>query len=157
VRRAALVAGAVLVAACGGEGERQGQGDAAAVVEDGGMSVSDTWVRPTAPGVTSAAIYLVVENVDAPADRILGASADRCSAVVPHQTVVDDDGVASMPGILGDELDLPPGAVVTMEPLGLHLMCLGIGEPIALGDDMELTLTFDVRDPMTVPVAVANR
>ena len=148
MRRAALVAAAVLLVACGGEGEPRGRG---------GMSVSDAWVRPTAPGVTSAAIYVVVENVDAPADRILGASADRCSAVVPHQTVVGDDGVASMPGILGDELDLPAGAVVTMEPLGLHLMCLGVGEPIEPGDDMELTLTFDFHDPITVPVTVANR
>lgn len=139
--------------ACGGD-DAEG-GAAFEEVVEAGMAVTDAWARPTAPGIDTGAIYLAVENRDAPDDRIVAASApDRCATVVPHQTVVDDDGVASMPGILDDELFLPQGGSVLMEPLGLHLMCLGMGGPLEDGDRFELTVAFDTHDPMTFDVAV---
>lgn len=144
---------AATAAGCGGSDDAPAIGE---VVIDG-MAVRDAWVRPTPPDAAEAAIYLEVENVDAPADRIVGVTATRCSTVVPHQTVVDADGVASMPGIIGDELDLSPGSTVTMAPLGLHLMCLGLGAPLESGDEFDLTIEFDAHAPMTVTVAVDNR
>jgi copper(I)-binding protein len=144
-----------LAAACG-DGDDPNDGAPTETVVDG-MAVRGAWARPTAPGIGETAIYLEVENLGAPDDRILGATATRCATIVPHQTTIDDDGVASMPGILGDELHLPAGRTVAFEPLGLHLMCLGLGDTLEQGDVFELTLRFDAHEPMTVPVIVDQR
>src|SRR5690606_17836068 len=102
---AACAAAACPLAACGGGDGDDGGRAAFEEVVDAGMAVTDAWARPTAPGIDTAAIYLAIENRDAPDDRIVAASApDRCATIVPHQTVVDENGVASMPGILDDEL-----------------------------------------------------
>lgn len=147
----ALALAATAVAGCG-SGEA---GEQDAVVEDG-MAVIDAWTRPTPPGVDSAAIYLTVENRDAPDDRIDGMTATACSTVVPHRTEIDDDGVASMPGIIDDELSLPTGSTVTMEPNGIHLMCLGIGAPLQAGQQFQLELGFRAHAPITVTVTVVS-
>lgn len=162
MRRLAGVA-AVMVAAAGvggcsgGDGTGDATGDPTEVTE-AGMTVRDPWARPTAPDIDTAAIYLTVENRSAPDDRIVGASApSRCATVVPHLTVVDSDGVASMPSVLGDELHLPQGGSVVMEPIGLHLMCLGLGSALDQGDDFDLTLEFETHAPMTFTVSVEQR
>lgn len=150
----ACAAAVCALTACGGD-DGGGGGAGFEEVVDAGMVVTDAWARPTAPGIDTAAIYIAIENRDAPDDRIVAASApDRCATVVPHQTVIDEDGVASMPGILGDELFLPPGGSVLMEPLGLHLMCLGMGGPLDDGERFELTVEFDRHEPMSVDVIV---
>jgi copper(I)-binding protein len=147
----ATLAAVCSLGACSGDDDDR----ATSEIVDAGMAVTDAWARPTAPGIDTGAIYVAVENRDAPDDRIVAASApDQCATIVPHQTVVDDNGVASMPGILGDELFLPVGGSVRMEPLGLHLMCLGMGGPLADGDRFELTIEFDVHEAMTFDVTV---
>lgn len=127
---------------------------------DGGSSadlaVLDAWTRPSPPGITEAAIYLSIANETAPDDHIAGMSSDRCATVIPHRTVIEDD-VASMPGILGDELALPTGGDVVMEPNGLHLMCLGLGSPLETGDEFSLELTFDTHAPIETTVQVLDR
>jgi copper(I)-binding protein len=151
-RTPAAIVATMIAAGCGAGDDGAG----ASVVEDGGMAIIDAWTRPTPPGIDTAAIYLAVENRDAPDDRINGMRADRCSTVVPHRTEIDDDGVASMPGIIDDELSLPTGASVTMEPNGIHLMCLGLGAPLELGEQFELELAFRTHPPMTVEVTVTE-
>lgn len=149
-----VVAGFALLSGCGSD---EGAGGATDTVVADGMAIVDAWARPTAPGIDTGAIYLTVENRSAPDDRIVAAASARCATVVPHLTVVDDAGVASMPGILGDELHLPTGATVAMAPMGLHLMCLGLGAPLEEGATLDVTLDFDLHAPMTVTVAVENR
>lgn len=149
------VAGLVALAlvGCGGS-----NGDAldAAVVTDG-FAVSEAWTRPSPPGVGEAAIYLSIENRDAPDDRFIGSVSDRCVVMRPHLTDIDDAGVASMITAEGDRLAIPSGGRLELVPNGLHLMCLGLAEPLALGDDFEVELRFSNHDPVSVPVVVANR
>jgi copper(I)-binding protein len=150
---AGLLAGLVLVAtatACGGQ-------DDDALVVDEGMAVLDAWTRPSPPTVDEAAIYVTVENRDAPDDRLIGASSDRCVVVTPHLTEFDDDDVARMTAAGGDQLGLRAGERVEMTPIGLHLMCLGLVEPFAEGDRFDVTLQFSERAPMTVAVSVEQR
>ena len=73
-RRSALVvvAGLLTAPACGSSDESP-----AAIVSDG-FAVVDAWTRPSPPGVSEAAIYVTVENRDAPDDRLIGSSSDRC-------------------------------------------------------------------------------
>ena len=122
---------------------------------DGGLAVVDAWARPTPAGASEAAIYVVIENRDAPDDRLVGAASPRCMVVTPHLTRIDD-GIASMEAADEDVLGLGRGETVAMEPNGLHLMCLGLDEPLVDGDEIELELRFGSRRPIAVDVAVGG-
>ncbi len=153
----AAIAGAVLVGALLGAACSGGDDGSDAIVESDGFAVLDAWVRPTPPGSDSAAFYVTIENRDAPVDRLIGASSDRCMVVTPHVTEVDADEVATMRDAPGDLLDLAPGRRVTMEPLGLHLMCLGLDEPLVVDDEPAVTLRFAEREPLAVRLVVEQR
>lgn len=156
MNRPALVGTALLaVAACGGGGGDDG-GGGALVVSDG-MAVLDAWTRPSPPTVDEAAIYVTVENRDAPDDRLVGASSDRCVVVTPHLTEFDDDQVARMTEADADQLGLGAGERVEMTPIGMHLMCLGLTDPLVDGDRFAITLQFSEHTPITVDVQVEQR
>lgn len=150
-------AGAVCVsfAGCAGDGT-SGDAPVEAVVEVDGIAVVDAWARPTPAGVDEAAFYVTIENRAAPDDRLIGAESDRCVVVTPHATEIVDD-VASMGAAPGDRLDLARGERVAMEPLGLHLMCLGLSEPFAPGDEPTVSLRFAEHAPIEVTVTIEQR
>ena len=66
--RFAVCAVLVALAACGSD---SASGDVAEIVVDG-IAVRDAWTRPTPATASEAAIYLEIENVDAPGDELLG-------------------------------------------------------------------------------------
>lgn len=144
------LAGLLALAGCGG-------GAADAIVEDDGLAVLDAWTRPSPPTVDEAAIYVTVENRGAPDDRMIAAESDRCVVVTPHLTELDEDDVARMTEADVDQLGLAAGGRVEMSPTGLHLMCLGLTDPLAEGDRFDLTLRFAEHDPVTVAVQVEQR
>lgn len=153
MRSAGLLAAAVLVTAgCGG-----GDADGPVIISSDGIAVLDAWVRPTPPTADEAAFYVTVENRSASPTAVIGASSPACMVVLPHATTFTDDGVASMGEALDQELSLDEGERVTMEPNGLHLMCLGLAEPLATGSTVEVVLELSGRDPVTVEVAVEQR
>lgn len=147
---AALCAAVFAAASCSGD-EATGDG----VVVDG-IAVVDAWVRPTPPGGDEAAIYVTIGNRTDDDSAVLGASSPRCLTIVPHATSIDD-GIASMGEALDAQLALPSGGRVVMEPNGLHLMCLGLTEPLRAGGEFEITIDLDDRDPIDVTVAVEQR
>jgi copper(I)-binding protein len=146
---AAVVATFGLASCSGGDGA-----DAEVVID--GIAVLDAWVRPTPPGSDEAAIYVSVGNVTDTDSAILSASSSRCMVVVPHATTIDD-GIASMGEALDDELALPAGDQVVMEPNGLHLMCLGLDDPLQAGDQLDVTLDLAGRNSVDVTVNVEQR
>jgi copper(I)-binding protein len=141
----------LLSAGCGNAG-----GDGAVVVE-GGMAVLDAWTRPSPATADEAAIYVTIENRDAPDDRLIGAESERCVVVTPHLTELDDDDVARMSEAGTDQLGLGAGETVEMSPNGLHLMCLGMSRPLDDGERIPLTLRFAEHAPVTVEVQVEQR
>ena len=148
-RLALVLVGAVAMSACGGATD--------ALVDADGLAVVDAWTRPSPPTVDEAAIYVTVENRDAPDDRLIAAESDRCVVVTPHLTELDEDDVARMSEADADQLGLAAGQRVEMSPTGLHLMCLGLTEQLAEGDRFDLTLRFAEHTPVTVEVRVEQR
>jgi copper(I)-binding protein len=54
------------------------------------------------------------------------------------------------------EIALPAGETVTLQPGGLHLMLIGLAEPLELGDTFDLTLDFAEAEDVTVSVEVRD-
>jgi len=151
---AAIVA--VALVACGGDDSSQSTSGAVVVTD--GVEVVDAWVRPSPPAVESAAFYVTLRLAEgAAATALLEATSDRCAVVVPHASTVADDGVVTMDAALDEQLRLTTEHDIVMGPTGLHLMCLGLVEPLTTGEIVDVELRLAEHDAVVVPVSVERR
>ena len=51
-------------------------------------------------------------------------------------------------------IDVPAGGTAELKPGGLHVMLIGLSQPLTLGTKIPLTLTFERAGPVTVEVMV---
>ncbi|MDH6137385.1 copper(I)-binding protein [Kitasatospora sp. MAA4] len=134
----ALTAGAILVA-CGGGGG----GGAAAGVK---LSVADSYI-PLPAGDGMAAGYLTVRNTGGAADKLLKVSSPGAQSVTLHRST--DTTMQEV-----DSLPVPAGGSLELARGGNHLMIMGWAKPPALGDKLELDLTFQHGGTIAVQVPV---
>jgi copper(I)-binding protein len=105
---------------------------AAPIAVDGG------WLRAVAAeGGNTAAYFVVCNNTDAPIS-IVGAASDLARAIEIHRTIRDENDVVRM-APAGD-VTVEPGASVAFEPGGLHVMMMGVAEPLAEGAERSVAL-----------------
>ena len=137
--RGAFAAMILALASCGG-------GD--------GLLVADGWARPNPEVTDRAAIYLSIVNEGATEGAVVGASSERCDAIEIHETVAAGD-IVEMKRL--DEIVLPAGRAVEMEPGGLHLMCVGVTEALVEGDAFSLDVELQSGSLLQTSVVVEDR
>ena len=113
----------------------------AAVAEDTKptIEVTNAWARAMPKGAKTGAAYVTVVNKGTSDDQLVGASVPIAAEAQLH-TTIDDNGVMKMRPV--SAIDVKPGASVTLKPGGMHLMLMGVKEPLAEGQSFPLTLTF---------------
>lgn len=116
----------------------------------GDISVSDPVSYPTTG--RSAAGYMMIENTGG-ADRLIGVEADFPKVMIHESKAVD--GIATMRMV--DVVDLPTGKVATFETGGLHVMFMGLGEHLMVGDEIPATLVFENAGRLDVVFKVEDR
>jgi copper(I)-binding protein len=104
----------------------------------GGITVSDAWVRAVPAGDTAA--YMTITNSASHADRLTMVTSTGVGSVEMMSTGTNTNGMSSMDML--EEIDIPAGGVVTLAPGGLHFMVMDVPRPLAVGDQLELSLTF---------------
>lgn len=129
---------------------------AACSSDDGAVTLDDAWARPTAPDTDTAAFYVTVENNSGDADRLISAFSPRCTRTELHQTTMQDD-VMSMGEADPFDLTFNDGDQLLLEPGGLHVMCMGVTEPFAEGEDIMLELEFAQYGVIRVEAPVEQR
>jgi copper(I)-binding protein len=112
---------------------------AASASAAGPVRIEGAWSRPTPPGVAVGVGYLVLVNTGA-ADRLLRASSPRAGAVEFHESKLDH-GIERMREL--DAVPLPAGGRVAFAPGGLHLMLMGLRQPLVTGERVPLVLEFE--------------
>lgn len=155
-RRGRFLVAAALVALAGGCGD----GDEPNAGE-GPVSVDEAWARATVPAARTGAVYLVLESVADDALVGVDVSTAVAAGATLHQTVLEpastghdghDADMVTMSGL--DELPLPAGEDVALEPGGAHVMLTELAEPLVAGSTFELTLRFATAEPVGVTVEV---
>jgi copper(I)-binding protein len=116
------------------------------------LRIDHPFARATPPGADSGGVYLTIQNQGATADKLVGAHSPAAGTVQIH-TMSMDGGVMRMREI--PVLDLQPGATVALKPGGYHLMMLALKHPLAAGDKLPVTLTFEHAGSIAVIVPVA--
>ena len=121
---------------------------------NGGLTVNETWARPTSKGENGAA-YFVIENGTDVDDALISASTDVASTAEAHTSMMDDQGVMSMQ--MQEAVQVPAGKSVTFKPGGLHIMLIDLKQDLKVGDTFTLTLQFEKTSKITVQVEVREQ
>ena len=117
------------------------------------IEVTDAWARAMPKGAKTGAAYVTVVNKGTTDDQLVGASVPLAAEAQLH-TTTNDNGVMKMRPV--SAIDVKPGASVTFKPGGLHLMLMGVKEPLAEGQSFPLTLTFAKAGKIETTVKVAK-
>jgi copper(I)-binding protein len=117
----------------------------------GELAVTNAWSRATPPRVTVGVVYFTLRNDTGRSDRLLKLSTPVASKVQVHRTEVLD-GVARMREVA--VLHVDAGQTLEFQPNGMHVMLMGLREPLVEGRSFELYLLFEVAGPRKVKVAV---
>lgn len=127
-------------------------GDMGDTTEGGEMG--DMGGSMNAMGGVSAAYMVLLNRTDA-ALKIVSAESPAAAEVQIHETVVEND--MAMMRELEAGLDLPAGERVELKPGGIHIMLLDLVAPIAPGQAVLLTLTFETGETLTLAVPVYDK
>jgi copper(I)-binding protein len=104
-----------------------------------GLEVTQAWTRATPPGMTMGVGYFAVRNPGKRADQLVGASSPLARVVEVHRTI-EEGGVSRMRP--AKTVEIGPGKTVVAEPGGLHLMLIGLSQPLVEGQKLPVTLEF---------------
>jgi copper(I)-binding protein len=120
------------------------------------IKVENAWVRAPAPGQAVVGGFLDITS--SRKAKLLSASSPVAGTTELHEMSMKD-GVMMMRAV--QEIDLPKGQVVKLQPGGLHIMLIDLKRQLKPGDKVPLTLKVqtkkssqtievqaEVRDPM---------
>jgi copper(I)-binding protein len=117
----------------------------------GELSVTGAWSRSTPPGAAVGVAYFTLKNDTGRSDRLLRITTPVASKVQVHRTEVLD-GIARMREVA--VLHVDAGQTVELRPNGMHLMLMGLKQPLVEGKSFEIELLFEVAGPRKIQVAV---
>lgn len=117
----------------------------------GQLEVRDAWTRSTPAGLMMGVAYFEIHNRTDTPDVLVSASTPASDSVEFHVTRIQD-GMASMQPMADIEVDAR--SVVKAEPEGLHLMLVGLHDPLVAGTPVPLTLRFRNAGDVTVQLEV---
>ena len=119
----------------------------------GDLSIHRPWSRELPPVAPNGAAYFRVENGGSAMVRIVSVStpiADRAE-LHAHET---DGGVMKMRHLR--EVEVPAGGEVSFEPGGLHVMLIGLKQPLKAGESYPLAVEFDGAGTIEVTVEITG-
>ncbi len=152
----AVALGAFLSVGAAACGSGDGPSTASAQAEDAApatLSVEGATIdRPLNPSV--AAVRLIIRNGTATADTLVAVASPVAERTSVHRSGTDAEGRATMTP--EPALAIPARSSVTFAPGGLHVMLTGIAERLEVGDDVELTLTFERAGDVPVTAEVVE-
>jgi periplasmic copper chaperone A len=116
------------------------------------VKVDAAWARPTVPGQQGGGGFLTLTS--AKGDRLVGGSTALAERFELHTMAMKGD-VMEMRQV--DAIELPAGKPVKLEPGGLHVMFIGLKQPLALGSKVPVTLKFEKAGEVKVDFDVMSR
>lgn len=119
-------------------------------VTHGDLVIAQPWSRAARQGGQGAG-YLQITNRGGAPDRLLAASSPVAGRMELHTHVRDGD-VMRMREV--PVIDLPPGQTIALRPGGLHLMFIGLNQPLRQGETVAVTLRFERAGTVDIPFAV---
>jgi copper(I)-binding protein len=122
----------------------------ASTTEAGALRLENPWTRAANAGGQGGG-FLVIRNTGAAADRLLSAASPAAQRMELHTHIRDGDVMRMRPVA---DIPVPANGSVTLQPGGLHLMLIGLTQPLAAGQSVPVTLRFERAGEVTIQLAV---
>lgn len=103
------------------------------------LTAQDAWIRAT-PGVDVAAAYLTLRNSGSQPVLVTGVRSPAAESAMIHQTTLINGESTMRPH---ESLRIAPGETVRFAPGGLHIMLHGLKRPLAVGEEVPVTVLFE--------------
>jgi copper(I)-binding protein len=113
------------------------------------LIIEEPWSNATPPGVTVGAAYMKFRSPVH--DRLVHLSSPVAEKVEVH-SMTHEHGAMHMRPLA--ELELPAGETVELVPSGLHVMLIGLKQPLVDGSEFPLQLHFEHAGERNVTVKV---
>jgi len=121
----------------------------AAAAQD--LELEEVWARASIGQVANSAAYFSLHNRGEVADRLVAVESPAAERSELHDHIMEED-VARMVQV--EAIEIPPGERVALDPGGLHIMLIGLVEPLHAGDRVPLTLHFEQAGSVEVEAEV---
>jgi copper(I)-binding protein len=112
-----------------------------AVAKIDGVEISEPRLRLPPNGRDLTAGYLTLTNGSDKAQKLVGASSPKAERIELHAHLKGADGLAQMRQV--QQVEIPANGTAVLAPGGLHLMVIGIKEPLKPGDSFPVELRFE--------------
>lgn len=117
------------------------------------ITVSDPYARAASPAARSGAAFMAITNTGDAPDRLVAATSDIARRVELHTHVEEGDGVMRMVHV-EEGFEIAPGETILLQRGGRHVMFMGLTRPMAQGDSVAVTLTFENAGDVVLEVPV---
>ena len=117
----------------------------------GGLTIGHPWTRATAAAGGAGGGYLVIRNTGSQPDRLIRAESTAAANVELH-TMTMQGGVMRMRPV--QDIVIPAGGEVKLEPGGLHVMFLNTRERFVQGQRVSARLVFERAGSIEIEFAV---
>lgn len=118
----------------------------------GPLVLSGGFSRATLPNAPVAGGFLTIQNTGTADDRLIGVSSEVAGHVEVHEMAMVGDVMKMRQ--LKDGLPIPAGQTVTLKPGGIHVMFMGLKQPLVQGKTVIVTLTFEKAGSVQIPLAI---
>lgn len=115
--------------------------------------IDHPWARATPGGAKTGAAYATLINNGHSGDRLLSATTPLAEKIQFH-SVSEENGVVRMREM--HTVEIAPGAKVSFSPGGMHIMLVGLKQPLKEGQTLPLTFIFEKAGKIDVMVPVAK-
>lgn len=120
----------------------------------GAIQITEPWARESPPTVTNGAVYMTLTNVGSETDRLLEGSGEVAETVELHTHLMENH-VAKMRKV--EMIEVAAGQPTVLQPGGLHIMLIGLKQPLIAGQTFPLTLRFEKAGEIPVQVTVRGK
>lgn len=122
--------------------------------EPGAIQIETPWARESPPAAANGAAYMTLVNTGREVDRLLSASGEVAETVELHTHLMENN-VMKMRKV--EAIEVAPGEPTALRPGGLHIMLIGLKQPLAAGQTFPLTLRFEKAGAASVQVTVRGK
>jgi len=115
------------------------------------LEISNAWVRLLPPMVKTTAAYMDIKSAEN--DTLLSVSSVLAERVEIHESSMEN-GMMSMDHV--SQVKIPKNTLVSLSPQGMHLMLIGLKQPLKKNNTYPFTLNFKQAGKIDVLIPVRN-
>ena len=117
----------------------------------GDIHIVKPWSRPLPAVSRNGAVYMTLMNKGGAPDRLVSISTPAAKKAELHNHIMED-GLMKMRPV--EAVEIVPGTPSVLKPGGLHVMLMGLSEPLVDGNSYPLTLNFERAGSVEVKVMI---